>query len=956
MFQPSSRPFAEIARDLYLPESFQEPPPQVVVPQAPSEWVSYRPEQAGKVVTFAIFKDTPAFGQITQQIEDRIAECKAFSAEHFRQEDRETIEAGFDAYLRNLKSSGEFRYFDDLQLQLLYGWGKEHLDNFCLLLRCPDIDLHQRKKALLELAYGVDRCRGAGAVFMEAFNALQQSGETLRSLYGQTLKDLFDDSMRRFVVKILSDKDDRYGADMEVHIVNQFRMELGLPGADRRDIFMASGVVTPERVSECAQRLLAECRPVVVAKVLALQYRSQLSTLAAEELRSDQPGSPSVAIDPGDSDHMDALMRAHGRLRPTFEGIDLHSLVYENAETGEFNWRGDDALVVRDLLTELAHQGLICSPKEGVVASGATADSRWTLCHLDQQVLYVQERLTTSGLEAAVGLSHLRFHHVHGLMQKCPIDTLRRAAVDAILQSESATALAQIPAKWLETEEQCERFLLRIGPAAAISWAQRQENIRLSEIKCLLPAATTGGHAELVRLLMRRMANARPLVTLFTGGPHVFHKAVASGSIETARAWAELIRASADTISPKDFNRFRNIFPEQYLVGRDDVKPASKWLMRADPEMLDLFLRLVLDLAVRNVLSNDFVVGSLLGPVQQAMVEGRAQSLQVLAAFQVEAARYGWLKPGVLPRLLDGGGGTIGCRGAMLAEQMDIVRWFHKKVFALADDRLLTPEQACTLLLGMEPDHQPLGHAIIISHKADALAAYLDAIKEAASRRWISPRECFDILGVPGRHEKSNTLLMLDASKTLAPVWSRALVKLHEAGLITPAMVVDLLTEPATAQGDGSDMAFLPMLASFDLTWEDLPLLPLGERLDNWGGIVIGLAQAHMLRHEHLLELLAGRHEGEAALQLAMKQRRPMPVIEELLSLWLRVHQAGLINDDDLVDLLEGRSEDGRSAAFSVADAETVELVLDALNEYVSQRRLPEAVFKRLSVHQGLRD
>ncbi|SEL30389.1 hypothetical protein SAMN05216359_107156 [Roseateles sp. YR242] len=953
MFQPSSRPFAEIARDLYMPASFQAPPPQVAVPQAPSEWVRYHPEQAGKVVTFAIFKDTPTFGQITQQIEERIAECKAFSVEHFRQEDRETIEEQFDAFLRNLKSSGEFRYFDDLQLQLLYGWGKEHLDNFCLLLRCPDIDLHQRKRALLELAHGVDRCRGAGAVFMEAFNALQQSGETLSGLYGQTLKDLFDDSVRRFVVEILSDKDDEYGDNMEVHIVNQFRMELGLPGADGKDIFTASGVVTRQNVSQCALWLLEECRPVVVAKVLASQYRSQLSTLAAEELRSDQPGSPSVAIDPGDSDHMDALMRAHGRLRSTFEGMHLQSLVYENAETGKFDWRGDDALVVRDLLTELAHQGLICSPKEGVVASGATADSRWSLCHLDKRVLYVQERLSTAGLRTAVGLSHLRFEHVLGLMENFPSKKLRRAAVDAILQSESATALARIPAKWLETEEQCERFLQRLDPAAAISWAQRQEDIPPQGIKCLLWAATAGGHASMVRHLMDLMADRAPVVTLIRGGLHVFHRAVASGSIETAQAWAALIRKVAAGLSSPNLAGFWASFPESYLVGPDDVIPTSKWLLRADPQMLKLFLQLVFDLAAKDVLSKDFVVDSLHGPVSDAMNEGRAQSLQTLVDYQVEAARRGWLPSGKLPRLLNQDGGTVGRLCAMLRGHMDIVAWFHEKVFALTHEQLLTPQQACTLLFGKESHGQTRSFATVVSRNAAALKVHLDAVVKAATCGWISSQRCLDILdspGVPGAN--AMVVLMVGTASELATVWTDALEELHQVEAITSNMVSKLLTRPAIKGGQW--MSLLPGLAQLDLESSDQPLLPAGQRLDNWGPAVIRLAQAHVLTHEQLLELLAGRHEGEPALLMAMKLRRPTPVIEELLSLLLRVHQAGLINDDELADLLEARSEDG-SAAFSVASTQTVDRVLAALNEHVRQGRLPEAVFNRLSAHQILR-
>lgn len=890
MFTPSVAPFLPGVPHLYTATAF-DAPPERSVPLPPAEWTAYHCLDPNHQGSFEDFMASPLFPITQQQLLDRCAECEAFADAHFSPQDAKAIRSCFATFRQNLLNRDGVAFFTD-SLPKLYSIGKLHFDRFCLRLRQPELDLHQRKMKLYELARDLHNCRSSGSAFVHAALGLDPSPGGLQGEFHELLVARID-ALLREVVNQLPPGVPHYTAEarrqqdhvrsMEVHMINRLKLELGLPGADADDLFVrGTGLLLPGQIEASRRLLRAQLSPVLLAQELAQRYMIRLRSelpLALQDPKADL------------GDHMEDLYRVHARLGATFGDVRLDHLLEWDAATGRTHWLHDLTLVAHDMLVALAAQKLIVPRTPATLLREHDGSYHWDLMHVDMRLFLVDERRR---LEDPQNLVPVRVGHALAWQQQHPQLSPIPTLTDALLAGQRPDDLMKIPAAWLTDADQCSALCRGLGDDGVVRWLRAQPSLSERLRKLLLGVLTELGLPDALQIVMTHPPVPRA-AALFdaAGGNDVIRRAVAQGNPYVKAAWyATLIQALPHLNIPTVNSLFTAGRP--CLIGLAMMTGGRK-----DVSSLMALLQLVVQ---TGKLSAQALPSSLYVQPQDVMRAGRLEALQAFADRLCDMFRHGQLSQHLLLSGLAGPNWQQGCSGALEGGHVAIVTWFHELVRGLRRSDVLSAPHAAALL-GAAPDHVDSGGMRALRRRhPEALAEHLRQLQDGVQAGIIPGDRLPDLLACSGVGQQPGLSYMLtqDPGHPCLPVWTAAVSRARHRNQLS-LTDMEALLRSADVQG-------APLLQQL-LVLPDAPA-----RVQAWLKVVLTLEQAHGLNAAfNLLDarVFHGQATSEGALFRSLTEGWAAGAASALMGLYGQACEQRLISRAELTHLLQAPSRTG---------------------------------------------
>lgn len=902
MFTPAGSPFLSEVPHFYTDLSFQ-PPPVLAPPVPPDDWVSFHPLDAEGPASFDAFRASPTFRLAMQQFLDRIADCNAFARRHFQDPDTTVILDLFKGFGERLTAGDGEPHFGDALAQL-YSRGKLHFDRFCLRLAQDDLDLHHRKQVLRELAFQLHACRAQGPAFEEAACRLDRKPGGLQGEFHELLL-MRTEALLREVINRPQPGVPPSSAEaqrrllriqsMEVHMVNRLRLELGLPGGDPHDRFVAAdSLVTPQQILDCRRLLLQELRPVTLARDLAEQY--------VATLRSSLPAALQ-APDADLSDHTPEVDRAQQRMEATFGKVPLDHLLDYDADTDRTGWLNDVSLVASDLLGQLERQGLIVPQPRGSLLREPGPNGYWELMQVDWRLFLTEESTRLEGprqqvpvqlRQALTWLSHMP------LMGPLP------PLVDAVIASNPRQDLLNIPTSWLMDDERCAAFCRRLGEHHLLGWLQQRP---------YLGAPLRG------RLLRMLTDLAMPDALTAVMAPQLRYDA--ADCVRLAGGGDILVRAMNrrdPDISVRWFAKCREALPLM------EAEEALGLFRVGTLGLVGLSLRQGHSGHVRSVLGLLGLAADLLkiappqlpallhapeqATVQALMAAGRTRRLTALGEGLQMLAERGHLKHLPLCQALAGPDWHRGCSGALRGGHANVVRWFHAQVQTLLAEGGLNRAEAARLIMSDPAGEPSAGMLAIEAEHPEALAEHLARLQEAVTAGIVPKGVLRELLACRGADSQPGLSVMLADERPHAcmAAWRAAVAQAHGKGLLTHRDVM-ALTSCHDAQG-------VPLLHHLIRTWfpENRSWL--------WLALVKELFHAGALAQPtRVLEAMETRAPAGPAplISRLMADTSDITAVWVLIKLYREAFREQMIDASELTHLLLGVSKDGLQASALIS-------------------------------------
>ncbi len=898
-------PFVREVPDLFPPDAFEPPPVTRPPPDPPADWISFPPKDGPS--HFDDFRRSPLFERTRAQILDRVGECEAFARAHSSQREAEQILDGFDTFRRNLLQ-GDGEAFFTQGLPTLYGYGKRHFDGFCLRLAQDDLNLEQRKTALRELAQQLHLCGSTGPAFLTAYLMLDRAQGGLRSEFHDALLMRMEALLIDFVNQDPPGSDpspeavlkrQHWRRQMEVHMVNRLKLELGLPGGNPADSFsFGSNIYAPEQLPRCKAFLKQHLRPTVLARDLAERYVARLQDALPEPLRDPQADL---------SEATPLIGPAHTQLNASFGSIGLHHLLSEDDATGQVRWNSDVTLVALDVLHELETLGLVVRTEPMALMHSVATTWEWELLHVDWKLFFVNERWPPATEVAPVPV---QLRHLRSMVETSPpgsstVNTL----VDAVLQSEPPDRLMDILPEWLGTEGQMRAQLQTLGGRRSMEWLARHTPDGVPEpvLQRLLPALTELGMSEVLGKVMTPSHRFTPRDWMaVAGGMDMLHRSIREGDATCQSLWCTVLYAARHELSGADLQ-------EAFLVpGQPSLLTLA--LLRNSDVLLSPLLGLLLKVRRAGKIDNATLIRLMEVPIQHAMAEGVLTSLIAFGTALQDMARFGWLRSGDLRRLLEGPVAGAGCSSAMVAGQADVVQWLHRCVVQLYGARLLNQGDARALVAAEgAPGEESAVMKAVRAHRPQALEAHLKALLNEVRAGLLPAAWLPRLLGCMTGDGRPAVALMLAAQgkhPCLGP-WRQAVAQASHDLLISRSTLCELLAAP-----DDSGTPFLRDLVRrggcFDHAVE-------------WLETVKCFQQLNRITEAEVLQLLEARGPGrlgqqESVLHAAMTTWNLVPAVSFFFSLFGRAARLQMISSRALAHLLKaGRANEPETSALRAA-------------------------------------
>ncbi len=920
MFQPSA-PLLRVVPHLYTATSFQ-PPALLEAPTPPSDWVSYNAIEPNGADSFEDFKASAAFKTAQGQFLERVAACEQFASQHFSAREAAKIRSGLDAFRTNLLLNDGATFFN-AALPKLYGSGKRHFDHFCLRLAQEDIDLHQRKTALRELAAELHLCRSSGAAFRTASKALSRKPGGLHGEFHELLLQRINALLREVVKRGPNGepltgealaKRERFLRGMEVHAVNRLRMELDLPGAELDDRYACEREVTPRLIQYAQQLLRAELHPTVLAQDLAERYLRQLRELLPPEARS-----PTAEL----TDSMGKIIEANTQMGATFGAVPLPHLLQFDEDTGETSWQNDVSLLANDLLKTLQEQGLVVRQEPGKLLSDYSHERYWDLLHLDWRLFLVSER---KELHHEPALVPVQIHHALALLHRMPRLLPLHTLTDTLLSGGRPENLAALPAEWLEDEAQCQQHCSALGDERLKAWVESAGPLPTTHKRWLTSAMTQLNlHQSLTALMASDIeTTARGWIEL-AGGFGLLRRLLASQpSADVVPLWTQTCR---DCVPAAQVNDLLNLF------GTDSYTSLVTLAMQsASRPVLTQVLMMALEAREAGVLSNAQLNMVLRTPIQQLMKEGRVEAFREYADQLVGAANGKWLSPSHIRGLLEGPHHGEGCRGAMQGGHAALVHAFHSAVHMQHEQGNLTTDMARSMAMGTPVGRDSCGWVAMDQEHPAALAAHLDEVLDSVLMGLI-PREtlcdllqCANKSGVPGLYRM---LIDAEGGHPCVDAWIEAVTKAHRHFLLTQRDVTTLL--------HAHDVAGTPLL--HHLLHQD----DARESVIPWLDVLHRLHTANVLSDGDLVPLLESRlrlrqSTGATVLSETVTGTLPEGATRNTVELYGHAQRLNLVSGSGLVKLVRAEMPDAENAPLLVVAMDCG--LVAGLSEYLDGLRL----------------
>lgn len=881
MFTPSQpSPFLTDVPHFYTTTTF-EPPPRLEAPSLPQDWVSFNALEGPGHEGFDTFRKTPLFQLAKQQFLDRIAQCEQFAHEHCTREERSSILDGLTTFRNHLLDGGGDPFFGST-LGQLYGSGKRHFDNFCLRLQ-QDIDLHQRKTALRELASELYNCRSTGPAFHDAAMSLDRAPGGLHGEFHALLMQRIDALLREVVnrpirgvqqtpenvAKRLNDL-----RRMEVHMVNRLKLELDLPNVGALDHFVgATSLIETYQIDEAKDLLKAELRPVLLASELAERYRAQLRNKLPPEALADNARL---------SDHMAAIEQAQRAVNATFGPVSLHRLLTLDDETGECQWQEDLSLLAHDLLEALATQNLIVAQPCSSVLRDRSVDGIWDLMQVDWRLFLVEQRPT---LTAAPDRIPVRMQHALKFMAQVPMKAPPAALTAAVL-ADTPENLRQMPLAWLTSEANLTRFCRSLGDKQVQTLIGRERPLDHPSLSTLLPTLTDLGMWRSLATVLTQTGHSSECLVQLGGGPALLPRALTQPSDQTRKLWLDAFGHALPKMSGDAVKAWFEL-----PTGR-----IRRALSNASGATILSYLKLV-EAAHKKLGFQVWKLDDLLRlDLQEMMKRGSTETLSAYADRLVALHLQGTLRVESLFTLLDGAE-RKGCSGALESGHKEVVEWYDQLVLKLHDQNVFQGNRV-SLLLACTPAGQDSGalKAIRNGHAA-ALSAHFTQLQSAFEKQVFFPEEIAELLACRDANGRAGLFTMLEQSglqPCLKP-WRLAITEFAKTQRLPEHAVMGLLA-PRTA--DGRHL----LLNLFDGAGG----LQRGKA---WLAEAILLKESGVLADHALTSLLDGYPRApdnwDSSLLLDLMQSRESPEgIKQLLALFGFAHKRNKLSDGDLAQLL----------------------------------------------------
>lgn len=805
MFDPSRvSPFLNDVPHFYTTTSFS-PPPRLEPPTRPADWVSFNALDSGGLGGFEAFRASPDFTLARQQFLERIEQCEQFAKEHFTPEEAQSMGDGFSAFRRHLLDpNGAF--FGDA-LKLLYGSGKRHFDTFCLRL-AQDIDLHQRKTALRELAGQLHNCRSSGPAFHDAALSLDRAPGGLHGEFHELLMQRIDALLQEVVNRPLLGvaqtpehlaERRAWLQDMEVHMVNRLKKELDLPNPGALDWFVnGANLIQPYQVKLASNLLKAELRPVLLARELAERYMAQL--------RSKLPPE-ALAPDADLNCHMNSVDEAHRALSATFGPVNLHHILMEDEDACAWRLQPDLSVLTHDLLENLAAQNLIVPVRSSSIWQEGSKDGIWDLMQVDWRLFLVEERESPRATPAKVPV---RLHHaitfVNGTSTKPPA-----ALVSAVLTNDPGVQ-REVPMSWLNDEANLTRFCRAQGDRNFQAWIKRKENLEQASLSVLLPTLATLGMWRSFRAVLDQAPWPAAEVVRRAGGADMLLRALTASSDPVRRRWMVQCESALPALSIAEVKDLVEL----------PAEPLRRALVSATGATIHGFVDLIEAAHTKCAFPQEKLEDLLCLDVQAMMSRGNTEALTAFFNRLAALQQRNVLSDESLVDLL-GGEDCQGCSAALEHGHTDAVDAFDQFVVKLFKQNVLGYDQVARLLGLPKHGHESgIAKAIRNRHEA-AFSRHLAHLQNAFKDRVFLREEISDLLACRDAANRPGLLVMLQSGRhPCLPAWRQAVAAAAKGGSLHEPEVMSLLA-PRSEDGKPWMLSLLERSAGahYGSTWLD---------------------------------------------------------------------------------------------------------------------------------------
>ncbi len=878
MFDPRHvSPFLNDVPHFYTTTSFS-PPPRLEPPTRPGDWVSFNALESTGSDGFEAFRASPDFALAQQQFLERIEQCEQFAKQHFTPEEAQSMGEGFSAFRRNLlDNNGAF--FGDA-LKLLYGSGKRNFDNFCLRLG-QDIDLHQRKTALRELAGQLHNCRSSGSAFHDAALSLDRAPGGLHGEFHDLLMQRIDALLQEVVNRPLlgvaqtrqhlSERQDRL-RDMEVHMVNRLKMELDLPNPGALDWFVGgTDLIEPYQIGLARNLLKAQLRPVLLARELAERYM--------EQFRSKLPPE-ALAPDADLNSHMKSINDAHRAVSATYGPVSLHHLLMCDEETDAWRLQPDLSVLTHDLLEHLAAQNLIVPARTSSIWQEGSKDGIWDLMQVDWRLFLVEAREPP---QAPPAKKPVQMHHAMAFLNQMRMAP-PAALVSAVL-SDTPGVQRQVPMSWLNDEANLTSFCRAQGDRNFQTWIERNENLAEASLSVLLPTLATLGMSRSFAAVLDQAPWPAAEVVRRAGGADMLLRALTASSDPVRRRWMAQCESALPALSTAEVKALVEL----------PAEPLRRALVSATGATINGFVDLIEAAHTKCAFPEEKLEDLLCLDLESMMARGNAEALTVFFNRLAALQRRNVLPGESLVDLLGGEDGQ-GCSAALEHGQADVVDAFDEFVVRLFKQNVLGYNHVARLLGLPKRNHDSGSAKAIRNGHAAAFSQHLAHLQKAFQLHVFLREEISDQLACRDAANRPGLMVMLQSGRhPCLPAWRQAVAAAAKGGFLREPEVMRLL---APRSEDGA-----PWILSL---------------LENPAGAHYGsdwLEQAHKLQAagalgEHaLVALLDGypRHpqDWDSSLLLdAMQPDRFPNTVKQLINLFGFAYKRHAFAPRDLAQLL----------------------------------------------------
>ncbi|MBB3197050.1 hypothetical protein [Roseateles terrae] len=975
MFQPSVPAFLDRARDLYTYRAFDVPPPAVAAPDIPADWQSYDGPDGSQSEPWKRFRQSPQFLQVHRQWLDRIQDCERFALRHCSGQEAADILDAFKT-LRARLMNGYGESFATSRITALFGEGKRAMDRVCVRLDQDALPLDFRRRHLREMAYQLHHCLSIGPAYVQAAAALDTPPHGLRGAIYALVCQRSDEVLRQAYLKDYSTRDEALLEGMEAHVVNRMRLEYRLPGADLSDkMSLGTRMFDPRRHPEHHQALRQALAPCRMAEALAEAYWSQL-------LDRLPPDVPRRSSDQDLNEVVPLIQAAVTALDTALAPVPMTSLLEIDETSDTVRWRRGNALVTRDLLLALEGAGVAVPQPRVVLHRDRSEGVSWQLEGIDDQLFYVMEQspLLRTPVAVPVGLHHLAAIErstrppaesatatatATATASTPPRTTLPDAWLNIVLHDTPTHELDKIPPHWLAKPHHFNAWLARVTPETLVRWirtTQVRHDAAQHAPRDIVRAMTRQGRTDLLEAAMDS-AKAPAIAWLQWGGPDILCLAVAAPCASTFDLWRRRVTEVLPTASPAKVSRWFTPAVDRTLLScAMDTRHGDR---------VGAVLAFIDESLTAGVLPPDQLLRHLVCPVQTLMYHGRQDVLPVVGDFLVKAGRMGWLDSNDLLIFLGGKCPGWGCEGVLAGGKNGTLRWYLDLVRQLQAAGALPPSALAHLVAEPSPDGCSVSHVAVRNHHSITLGLFLDQLiahthegriplhllqrqltcdgddrsgvhhmtvlpdpaclhvwREAVHKAWrLNLLSCPDVEALVGGTGFSGhpvlRPLVQDDPQLPAQLWIQTVQWLSERGMLTTAQVAALLRADVQREGLPARPLFHQMLLNLDGA----------KHATRYGFIVSFAHQAGLISDGALEDLLRAENPDRhtPALIDAVEQGAPQ-VVDGFVETLICMAEVERLPSAALVRLMDGRSPQGRSALATAArrgDRETLQILLD---------------------------